>query len=245
MCSIFTIHAPFSSLYCRLLNTSRLSTLSLSLKNWSLFKSKSHCDWRSVSKSWCRAHLGLMTRYLLLVDSYGFVFCGALSLTRGRVRLLYMLLAHASAVFLWSESLGTRGHILLSHIWDFHFRRLLRLAGSRWMYSTPPPHGLKPVIFVTVVRHIASATTTQKTQPLLLKRVYRTIAYQRSRHGPHREPVMWYVATSLVQWRIDCCLATSYKHSSYWVRLREMFIAPLPSCTRYSNILERCLLGRR
>jgi hypothetical protein len=29
---------------------------------------------------------------------------------------LYMLLALASAVFLWSESLGTRDHILLSQI---------------------------------------------------------------------------------------------------------------------------------
>jgi hypothetical protein len=27
-------------------------------------------------------HLGLMTRYLLLFDSYGLVFCGAPSLTR-------------------------------------------------------------------------------------------------------------------------------------------------------------------
>jgi hypothetical protein len=25
---------------------------------------------------------------------------------------------------------------------DFLFRRLLRLAGSRWRYSTPPPHGI-------------------------------------------------------------------------------------------------------
>jgi hypothetical protein len=33
-------------------------------------------------------HLGLMTRYLLLSDSYGIVFCGAPSLTRGRVCLL-------------------------------------------------------------------------------------------------------------------------------------------------------------
>jgi hypothetical protein len=41
-------------------------------------------------------HLGLMTRYLLPFDSYGLVFCGAPSLTRGRVCLLYMLLALAS-----------------------------------------------------------------------------------------------------------------------------------------------------
>jgi hypothetical protein len=62
-------------------------------------------------------------------------------LTRGRVCLLYMMLAFASVVYLGSESLGSRDHILLSQIWDFSFRRLLRLAGSRWRYSTPPPHG--------------------------------------------------------------------------------------------------------
>jgi hypothetical protein len=67
-------------------------------------------------------------------------FCGAPSLTRGRVCLLYMLLAFASAVFLGSESLGTRDYILLSPTRDFPFRRLLRLAGSRWKHSTPPPH---------------------------------------------------------------------------------------------------------
>jgi hypothetical protein len=67
------------------------------------------------------------------------------SLTRGRVCHLYMLLAFASAVFLESESLGTRDHILLSQILVFPFRRLLRLAGSRWRYSTPPPHGLVKV----------------------------------------------------------------------------------------------------
>jgi hypothetical protein len=41
--------------------------------------------------------------------------------------------------FLGSESLGTRGHILLSQFWDFPFRRLLRLAvfdpGSTRVYS--------------------------------------------------------------------------------------------------------------
>jgi hypothetical protein len=68
-------------------------------------------------------------------------FCGAPSLTRGRVWLLYMLLALASAIFLSFEPLGSRDHILLSHIWDLPFRRLLRLAGSRWRYSIPPPHG--------------------------------------------------------------------------------------------------------
>jgi hypothetical protein len=65
--------------------------------------------------------------------------CGALSLTRGRVCCLQLLLALARAVILGSESRGTRNHILLSQIRDFPFRRLPRLAGSRWRHSTPPP----------------------------------------------------------------------------------------------------------
>jgi hypothetical protein len=50
-------------------------------------------------------------------------WCGALSLTRGRVCRLQLLLALASAVILGSESRGTRDHILLSQIWDFSFCR--------------------------------------------------------------------------------------------------------------------------
>jgi hypothetical protein len=66
-------------------------------------------------------------------------FWGALSDERTGLSF-YMLLALASVIFLGSESLSTRDHILLSHC-PFPFRRLLRLAGSRWRYSTPPPHG--------------------------------------------------------------------------------------------------------
>jgi hypothetical protein len=50
-----------------------------------------------------------------------FCFCGAPSLTRGRVCLLCMLLALANAVLLGSEALWSRDHILLSQIWDFLF----------------------------------------------------------------------------------------------------------------------------
>jgi hypothetical protein len=98
-------------------------------------------DGLSVSKSWCRAPSVTHDQIFITVEYYGFVFCGAPSLTRARVCLLYMLLVLASAVFLGSESLGTRDHILLSQIWDFPFCCLLRHARSRWRYSTPPPHG--------------------------------------------------------------------------------------------------------
>jgi hypothetical protein len=66
---------------------------------------------------------------------------GALSDERTGLSFVYAA-APASAAFVGSESLGTRNHILLSQIWDFPFRRLLLLAGSRWRYSSPPPHGL-------------------------------------------------------------------------------------------------------
>jgi hypothetical protein len=68
-------------------------------------------------------------------------FGEAPSLARGRVRLLYMLLVLVSVVFLVPESFGNRDNILVYQIWNFPFRRLLQFAGSRWRYSTPPPHG--------------------------------------------------------------------------------------------------------
>jgi hypothetical protein len=43
----------------------------------------------------------------------------------------------APICFIPRQSRGTYDHILLSQIRDFPFRRLLRLAGSRWRYLTP------------------------------------------------------------------------------------------------------------
>jgi hypothetical protein len=115
---------------------------------------KSQCDWRSVSKSWCRAPSGAHDQIFVTLWQLRSCFCGASSLTRGWVCLLYMLLALASAVFLDSESLGTRVHILLSQIWDFPFRRLLRLAGSQCRYSS---------FLLTVSSYSSSARTPRKT----------------------------------------------------------------------------------
>jgi hypothetical protein len=88
---------------------------------------------------------------------------------RGRVCNLVLLLRLASAVPFSSESHGTQDHILLSQFLRllqpegpgpsiyipqeqggqvippgtvFPFRSLLRLAGLRWRYYNPPPHGL-------------------------------------------------------------------------------------------------------
>jgi hypothetical protein len=100
-------------------------------------------DGQSASVSWNKTPIcGLRPDfyYCLTVWQLRSCFCGAPSLTRGWVCLLYMLLVLASAVCLGSESLETRNHILLSQVWDFPFRCLLRLAASRWRYLTPPPH---------------------------------------------------------------------------------------------------------
>jgi hypothetical protein len=102
--------------------------------------------------------------------------CGAPSLTRGRVCPLYMLLALASAVFLGSESLGTWDHILLSQIWDFPFRSLLRLAGSRWRYSTPPSHRC-PSRLLTVPTYNSSARTPPKTPSSIVKNACLLVRY--------------------------------------------------------------------
>jgi hypothetical protein len=102
------------------------------------------------------------------------LFLGAPSLTRGRVYLLYMLLVLTSEVFLGSETLGTSDHILLSQIRDVPFRRLLRLVGSRWRYSNPPPHGphlTLPILNWTFLyNHLARTEqeTSFITIPLLL-----------------------------------------------------------------------------
>jgi hypothetical protein len=88
-----------------------------------------------------KPHLG-PDQVSVTVRQFRVCWCGALSLTRGRVCLLYMLLALVRAVFLGSESRGTCYHMLLSQIRDFSFRRRLRPSGLRWRYSTLPPHGI-------------------------------------------------------------------------------------------------------
>jgi hypothetical protein len=106
-------------------------------------KSQTHIatDGQLISKSLSRAPSGANDQIFIALWQLRSCFSGAPSLTRGRFCLLYMLVALASVVFLESGSSGTRDHIFLSQIWDFPFHRHLRLAGSRWRYSNPPPHG--------------------------------------------------------------------------------------------------------
>jgi hypothetical protein len=50
--------------------------------------SKSHCDWRSVSQSWCRNSSGAHDQIFITIWQLRSCFCGAPSLTWGRVCLL-------------------------------------------------------------------------------------------------------------------------------------------------------------
>jgi hypothetical protein len=83
---------------------------------------------------------GAYDQIFIIVWQLRVCWFGAPSLTRGRVCRLQLLLALASTVIFGSESRRIRGHIFLSQIRDFPFRRLLRLAGSQWRYSIQPPH---------------------------------------------------------------------------------------------------------
>jgi hypothetical protein len=101
---------------------------------------------QSASLSWNKHPSGAYDQIFIIVWQLRVCWFGALSLTRGRACRLQLLLALAGAVMFGSESRGTRDHILLSQIQDFPFRRLLRLTGLRWRYSTPPPHGFTPIL---------------------------------------------------------------------------------------------------
>jgi hypothetical protein len=108
-------------------------------------------DGQSASLSWDKHPPGTYDHNFITVRQLWVCWCGTLSLRRGRVCRLQLLQDVASVVILRSESRGTHDHILLSQIPDFRFCRLLWLAGLRWRYSTPPPHGMVPSILLVLV----------------------------------------------------------------------------------------------
>jgi hypothetical protein len=85
---------------------------------------------------------GAYNQIFITVRQLRACWCGALSLTRGRVCRLQLLVGLASAVIFRYESRGTRDQILLSQIRDFPIRPPIRLTEQRWWYSTHLPHGI-------------------------------------------------------------------------------------------------------
>jgi hypothetical protein len=85
-------------------------------------------DGQPASLSWNKAHIwGLRPDLYYCLTVASLLIWGALSDER------------TGLSFTIAVGPRQRSH-LLSQIRDFPFHRLLRLAGSRWRYSTPPPH---------------------------------------------------------------------------------------------------------
>jgi hypothetical protein len=86
---------------------------------------------QSTSLSWHKAPIWGLQPDFITVRQLQVCWCGVLSLRRGRVCRLELLLVLASAVIFKSESPGVHDHILLSQIWDFPFRS--HLVMDAWL----------------------------------------------------------------------------------------------------------------
>jgi hypothetical protein len=105
---------------------------------------------------------GAYDQILISVRPLRGCWCRALSLKRGRVCHLQLLLVLASAVIFGPESRGTCDHIFLYQIRNFRFRLLLQLAGLRWRYSGPPLHGIFFIITLHRPRRKHSLSIIEK-----------------------------------------------------------------------------------
>jgi hypothetical protein len=93
-------------------------------------------------------HLDLMDRYLLQLDSYILFLWAALFDERTGLSFVYAVDPCQRSLSQVRVPWDSRPY-LMSQIWDFSFRHLLRLAGSRWLAWDP--------------RYIASSRTEKKT----------------------------------------------------------------------------------
>jgi hypothetical protein len=140
-------------------------------------------DDQSTSLSWNEApNWALKSDLYYCQTVVGLLMWGSLSLTRGRVYGLQLLLEIDSAVILGSKSHGTRDHILLSQTRDFPFRCLLRLARIWWRYSTQPPRGIDFWGRVTLRLAVYRQSVRLGAEPLKThgQNCYSSIEHQRS-----------------------------------------------------------------
>jgi hypothetical protein len=98
-------------------------------------------DGQSASLSWNKAPTwGLRLDFYYCQTVMSLLMWGALSDKRTGLSFTIAAGARQRSLSLVRFPWDSR-QILLSQIRDFPFRRLLRLAGSRWRYSIPPSHG--------------------------------------------------------------------------------------------------------
>jgi hypothetical protein len=124
-------------------------------------------DGQSANLSWNKAPIWrLRPDFSYCQTAAGLLMWRALSLTRGRVCRLQLLLALASAVILRSESCGTRDHILLCQIRDFPFHHSLRLVGLCG--------GIRPCLHTS---RLANCSTCYLRPEIHLHNILRCIPY--------------------------------------------------------------------
>jgi hypothetical protein len=124
--------------YSFLLFTDKISIIVSLWFSYSRVESYVTTDGQSASLSWNKAPIwGLRRDFYYCHTVAGLSMWRALSLTRGRICRLQLLLTLVRAVIFGLEYRKTRDHILLYQIRDFPFCRLLRLAGQRWKFMIP------------------------------------------------------------------------------------------------------------
>jgi hypothetical protein len=153
-------------------------------------------------------------------------WCGVLSLTRGRVCRLQLLPGLARAVNFGSGYHGSSDYILLPQIRDFPSRRLLRLAGLRWRYSTPPPHGSRRRLTYTLISSRHGPCTENTATPLL--RAY-LLGFSRDRF-----PLLSDVITRVAQQRSRGGQRKHFHRTVAWRVCWNVFTEPPPS-----NVLSK------
>jgi hypothetical protein len=89
---------------------------------------------------------GAYDKIFTIVRRFRVCWCGALSLTGGRVCRLQLLLVLVSAVIFGSESLGIRDHILLPQIQDWSLEVKVKVTLRHAVYGQSVRLGARPLL---------------------------------------------------------------------------------------------------